>query len=828
MKNVLLLAILMVLICSQEIRCQNKKSSKFCERFNCDCPAPLDEIKCTLNSSIRVVDFSESEVRRLDLSDNSLEAVNWGDTALNLQQLILRNNNLTVIREKMFVKVPHLHLLDLSINRIGELKEEYFSYLNVLEKLNLSRAFATDYRLSRELCELVSLRSLDVSFLDLSEFTLDCWRTSPHLVEIHARYARNVEASASNWLPVIGANSSLRLIDLSGSDLKRIELKMWLGMNSLVSLSLSHMPELDKNSLVQLLKTNSLAKRLKFLHVANISADASNFPIDQILQDEMDTLALELLDISSNRFAGDLNAFLFNQVNLTNLVVFNARNNRFATCYKRLVLGERQTNLTRLEVLDLAYNRINDTSCMYSIRPVSSLKYLDLGHNLIASPESTTQVRSFASIFSRMPNLTYVDLSDNQFTWLVLYFNTSLKRMDTLDVSSNRLYEFQVMSLTMLYNDDFPLEPKLNATNDEEEDELLNMNYIDDEEQDSDAEETILEVGKNNPDEDDERFLVVDNLNLSKNKFVSVNFQLMFQSIKNILYLNLSSNPLEQVISMSFGAWPYQIPIGTKNSSLIYPAGVDEEILCVDSLDLSRCKLHQIPSLAHTCINTINLQANLLRGHARLAISNYTLYFLDYLDVRANNITSLHIVQTAQKYVQESYKVQNSPINYFYGRTNSTRLNHTLVDLRANRYFKCDCATVRVVTFVGNIRVLNECFDDDLIARCRKHDDNEASSSGVKHLNRRLRVFFVVTCFFLVIISAIIIYYMCSDFFNSLKPYERVRLTLHRWSYSVSGLFGSHKPGSSSVNGADKNIGVKYTELRNDATSVSQIEINNP
>lgn len=104
----LTLTLLLILVAtsahSQKSRGQTKKSP-FCAKFNCVCPNPFEEIKCTLNSTIRGVDFVEVDVKRLDLSDNALEAVKWGDVALNLRELVLRNNNFSVIHEQMFTKV---------------------------------------------------------------------------------------------------------------------------------------------------------------------------------------------------------------------------------------------------------------------------------------------------------------------------------------------------------------------------------------------------------------------------------------------------------------------------------------------------------------------------------------------------------------------------------------------------------------------------------------------------------------------------------------------------------------------------------------------------
>lgn len=808
------------------------KKSQFCAKYNCWCPNPVEEIKCKLNSTTNEVDFIERDVQRLDLSDNSLQMIVWGDSVLNLHELILRNNNISVIHEKMFNKVPHLHFLDLSMNRISELKEQYFTDLNVLEKLNLSRAFVPDYKINRELCELVGLKVLDLSYTDLDEFTLECWRTSPHLVEIHLRYARNVEASSINWLPVIG-NQSLRLIDLTGSDIKKIEINQWLNMNNLASLSLSHNPKIDKNSVYALLKTNTFFKQLRYLHLANISADSKSLPIGQIIADQKSPLGLEFIDISDNNYNDDLNKLLFNQANLINLTSFIARNNRLYQCAQRLTKGERETFLSKLELLDLSYNLINDSSCFYAIRPITTLECLDLNHNRLSIISSDIKSKDFASIYSEMINLTYVDLSYNLFTSLVFYFNVNHTRIQNFDVSHNKLKEFRILSLTVVSSAKYPFNLDQDTTVDnkvdEEDDAALNMHYIDDTEDDYD--ETIVdsnnrkEKGKDGVDDeedDDQRFIVIDRLDLSNNKFSSLNLQHMLQSIKNVVYLNLSSNPIEQVIGMS------ESPSFLTNSTSIKPTTasqgmVDDEIMCIDRLDLKNCKIHAVPHLIHVCINSIDLQSNLISGRAHIIFSNYSLYFLDYINLQSNNITYIHFIRTDFKYKQDLYAIQNSPIHYFYGETNSTALNHTFVDARKNEFYRCDCNQIRTADQFGKVKLLSNCYDDDFYYQCRKL--NSDKSSSVKYLNKKLRALFIITCLILIVLSMSIIYYMCSDFLRNVKPYERLRMNITRLLVSLH-LVSKYDP-SVGV-GADKNIGVQYKKLVNDGSLVSQIEINNP
>ena len=52
-------------------------------------------------------------------------------------------------------------------------------------------------------------------------------------------------------------------------------------------------------------------------------------------------------------------------------------------------------------------------------------------------------------------------------------------------------------------------------------------------------------------DDDDERFLLVDELRLHANHLKHVNLQHMLQSVRNVKLLDLSHNPIESVIRLS-------------------------------------------------------------------------------------------------------------------------------------------------------------------------------------------------------------------------------------------------------------------------------------
>ena len=205
--------------------------STYCQKHpDCKCSADFKQVKCTFNSSsstyTSTLDFIDTRVLKLDVSHSNLTNLVFGDVSLNIDTLILTDNRLAIIHEKMFARLPHLKYLDLSMNEIKAINDEsVFDSQNVLEHLNLSQAFTNEHKMWRDLCGLINLRVLDVSYADLSEFTLECWKkTDGKLVSFYARHARNVEATILKWLPYLGeCFFLLRFKNLGVGALKLVE-----------------------------------------------------------------------------------------------------------------------------------------------------------------------------------------------------------------------------------------------------------------------------------------------------------------------------------------------------------------------------------------------------------------------------------------------------------------------------------------------------------------------------------------------------------------------------------------------------------------------------
>lgn len=227
-------------------------------------------------------------------------------------------------------------------------------------------------------------------------------------------------------------------------------------MSNLHYISLSHNPNLDKNSLIELLKTENFIERLTNLHLANISSYNSNFSLDRLIN-HANNISLIELDISSNNFSDiDLNAFLFNQARFKRLQVFKASNSNFSGCDRSLLSSE-TTLLPSLQDLDLSYNSLSGAKCLYSIMLCSNLRRLDLSHNKLEIMQSDFVTQELVSMFADMTNLSYIDLSYNQIAELTLYFQQHHTTIRKFDISHNSLRKFRFLSMHTFENAQFPL-----------------------------------------------------------------------------------------------------------------------------------------------------------------------------------------------------------------------------------------------------------------------------------------------------------------------------------------------------------------------------------
>ena len=155
------------------------------EAFNVDCntseTCTCDQsiLSCNFDNTTSKVKFTETEnITSLVMKMAKIKELSFADKVPGLHSLSVRCNKFESVPKRQFENIPNLVSLDLSMNYIKDLKEEVFTPLQKLESLNLSQALDVGFRLDRQLCELVSLRSIDLGYLDLENLNLECWKSS--------------------------------------------------------------------------------------------------------------------------------------------------------------------------------------------------------------------------------------------------------------------------------------------------------------------------------------------------------------------------------------------------------------------------------------------------------------------------------------------------------------------------------------------------------------------------------------------------------------------------------------------------------------------------
>ena len=140
----------------------------------------------------------------------------------------------------------------------------------------------------------------------------------------------------------------------------------------------------------------------------------------------------------------------------------------------------------------------------------------------------------------------------------------------------------------------------------------------------------------------------------------------MLQSVRNVLNVDMSFNSkLRQVVGMSNSAPisssillndkneeidPEESSSSSENDDNRVKDEILRESLCLDQLDLSNCAIQRVPNMQHTCVNKIDLSENDVQGKTHLVISLFSVYFLDYLDLKGNNVTKLSLIVSNEKF----------------------------------------------------------------------------------------------------------------------------------------------------------------------------------
>lgn len=350
-----------------------------------------------VNSTVLVLDLSFNNVSKLDFLKYCL---------VNLTELYMNGNKITVIEEKLFEKQISLKRLDLSMNKITKVE------INALPVASLQYLNIQDNQLTGNVDAKMFSPAKYLRFLDLSNYNL----------------------SKINHLAFVDMPVLARL-NLSHNVIESIETDNFRNMSNMYSLDISY------NKLEKLQFNNSLLTNLKSAYLNNnkLSNISGIFP---------EKCKLLYLDMSHNGLwdVSNANAKLFPELQVlhlthNNIEQFNNINtNTLANLVDLRLSTNKLTNINlsffkELLIVDLSNNNISFVNNNF-LKNIDFLQSLDLSHNKLADLPPGT--------FQNMRNLKLLNFSSNYISKLRYGSLKGLHKTELLDVSNNKLESLDV------------------------------------------------------------------------------------------------------------------------------------------------------------------------------------------------------------------------------------------------------------------------------------------------------------------------------------------------------------------------------------------------
>ena len=280
----------------------------------------------------------------LDLSFNKIQAIGSSDmwNALRLQQLVLKNNSLTIIHNYDFVSTTLIDL-DLSFNMINEIEVEAFSKIGNLTNLNLSN---NQLKILNDgvFHKLLSLVSVILSGNFLKTITCNLFKNNLDLLYL------NVEFNKVDTIPI------------SFSHLKNLQ--SFLASGNLLTSSPELVQSLDSVQLSSnLLKSVKLGPLVHYVWIDNNFITTINCSAN---------MAIDSLHANNNSFTA-----LGCIKDMNDLSVLHLAYNKIAQISKDMFM-----NLQKLSLLDISFNPIKKlTPDMFSGLLSLNLLHVDVMSN---------------------------------------------------------------------------------------------------------------------------------------------------------------------------------------------------------------------------------------------------------------------------------------------------------------------------------------------------------------------------------------------------------------------------------------------------------------
>ncbi|KAL3027336.1 hypothetical protein AAZX31_03G046600 [Glycine max] len=389
---------------------------------------------------------TEGHVTALDLSGESISG-GFDDSSVifslqHLQELNLASNNFNSIIPSGFNKLDKLTYLNLSYaGFVGQIPIE-ISQLTRLVTLDIS---CLSYLTGQELkLENPNLQKLVQNLTSIRQLYLDgvSIKVPGHEWCSAFLLLRDLQELSMSHCNLSGP------LDPSLATLKNLSVIV-LDQNNLSSPvpdTFSHLKNLTILSLVYCGLHGTFPQGIFSIGSLSVIDISFNYNLQGVFPDFPRNSSLQILRVSNTSFSG---AFPNSIGNMRNLFELD-----FSYCQFNGTLPNSLSNLTELSYLDLSFN--NFTGQMPSLGRAKNLTHLDLSHNGLSGAIPSSHFEGLDNLVSiglgynsingsipsslfTLTRLQRILLSHNQFGQLDEVTNVSSSKLNTLDLSSNRL-----------------------------------------------------------------------------------------------------------------------------------------------------------------------------------------------------------------------------------------------------------------------------------------------------------------------------------------------------------------------------------------------------
>ena len=546
------------------------------------------------NSSVKILLLSLS-LRNLSISECKVKSIEKGlfNLMFQLNALSLTKNEIQSIEKDSFLfqtLETHLFELYLTENKLNKIKSGAFNGLYRLQILFLDKNQIEEIDIN-SFETLNDLRQLNIQSNKIKIIKNEIFFERTNL-EILFLYNNNIESIESIPFNTLRA---LKKLHLFSNKLKTIKFGNFIHLQNLKELKLdkNEIGSFDANTFIGL-------EKLSFLDLsANKIRRLVNGAFHGLIN--VERFYLHLNDIDQI----EMNAF----TDLVNLDFLNLDSNQIST------LTNVQFNL-KLDKLSIRFNMLSNFIEINS----NSLKYLWVSNNRFQEID----------LITRLPNLEYLDLSQNR---LITFKEESFLNLHKL------------MFLNLSYN-------KLDLKS-----EFNNISYF--------KGQSVLEL-----------------LDLSYNEIQYLDSNVTFQYLRSLKVLNVSNNKLKSIESYIFGHLNQLNELNLVSNNLSFLN--ENSFFNLRNLKLLKLSFNQISTLVFLKFNIENLEILDLEQNKINSIEENDFDFnqrLLLINLNSNLIKIIHTKAFERLTLLETLKISNTSINNWFMNSNLSELDFSYLNL---------------------------------------------------------------------------------------------------------------------------------------------------